>query len=64
MKLGDINARLAPLSISVAGLSQLGFEPTRKEGASNLFRECDFTRICAAITRHIAAVAECSLVTA
>lgn len=64
LKLGDINARLSPISISVAGLAQLGFEPARKEGASNLYRACDFTRICAALTRHIAAMAEQSLAAA
>lgn len=64
IKLKDINARLAPIAISADGLAELGFAVHKQEGGSELYRACDFTRICAALTRRIAAAAEQSLTTA
>ena len=52
IKLGKINACLAPIQITQAGLSQLGFEPVGKEGAAVLYRESDFPAICQAIAKH------------
>lgn len=49
IKLGDINARIAPLTISAAGLTQLGFAPAAKEGGATLYRESDFFGICEAL---------------
>lgn len=49
IKLGDINARLSPLSITSAGLAELGFESVGKERTSVLFRASDFPAICDAI---------------
>lgn len=37
LKLGEINAAIAPLSISGAGLSELGFDPTGHEKAAKLY---------------------------
>lgn len=49
LKLGDINARIAPLAITADGLASIGFEPVGKEGAAKLYRASDFPRICAAL---------------
>lgn len=53
MKLGDINARLYPLSVSADGLATLGFEHVDTEKNAKLYREQDFPAICAAIVRHV-----------
>lgn len=53
IKLGQINACLAPIQITAAGLSQLGFDPVGKEKAAVLYRASDFPRICAALINHI-----------
>ena len=37
IKLGDINARIAPLSISADGIAQLGFRPVSTTGAAKLY---------------------------
>lgn len=47
--LGQINARLAPISLSKDGVSQLGIEPCGRERAAVLYRESDFRRICSAL---------------
>ncbi|MES2346290.1 MAG: hypothetical protein V4641_01845 [Pseudomonadota bacterium] len=56
LRLGQINERIAPLSISAEGLRYLGFEPAAKDRAAVLFHEHDFGNICAALQRHISAV--------
>lgn len=53
VKLGDINARIAPLSITADGLASLGFQPVGKEGAAKLYAEADMPRICAALAEVI-----------
>jgi putative phage-type endonuclease len=58
LSLGQINDRIAPVSISVAGLSSLGFEPVAQVKASRLYRECDYPAICRAISAHILASAD------
>lgn len=45
IKLGDINARIAPLTISADGMSKLGFAPVGTQGAAKLYRLSDLTRI-------------------
>jgi len=45
VKLGEINAAIAPLSISADGLAQLGFKPTGNDRAAKLYRADDFPRI-------------------
>jgi hypothetical protein len=56
IKLGDINARLAPIQITAAGLTELGFHPVGKEKSAVLYRESDFAQICAALANHILGV--------
>lgn len=45
VKLGDINARIAPLSITADGLAQLGFHPVGNERAAKLYAEDDLLPI-------------------
>lgn len=53
IKLGDLNALLAPVTITSVGLSQLGFEPVAMVQSARYYRRCDFPRICAALIDHI-----------
>lgn len=53
--LGEINARIAPVSITVAGLSLLGYEPVAVEKAARLYPASKFPAICAAISAHVLA---------
>lgn len=53
IKLGEINARLAPISVSADGLAQLGIQSVGKERAAVLFAESDWPRICDAVVRHV-----------
>jgi hypothetical protein len=55
LTLGQINELLAPVSITVAGLASLGFDPVEQVKASRLYRECDLPAICAAISAHVMA---------
>lgn len=52
LKLGEINARLAPLSLTADGMRQLGFEGTKDRGAV-LFHEQDWLAICDAVVTHV-----------
>jgi predicted phage-related endonuclease len=52
IKLGQINDRLAPVSITVAGLEELGFPPAAIDKNARLYREADFPAICRAISKH------------
>ena len=56
--LGQINERIAPVSITVAGMSTLGFEPVAVVKAARMYRECDLPAICRAIAKHVLAAAE------
>ena len=56
LRLGHINERIAPLSISVDGLRTLGFEPAARDKAAQLYHERDFPSICAALVRHLGAI--------
>lgn len=58
LRLGEINKRLAPLSITADGLASLGFPVVAKEGATKLWREEQWPAICDAITQRIAAARE------
>lgn len=58
LTLGQINERLAPISVSVGGLSTLGFEPVAVVKAARMYREGDFGAICRAISEHALAAAE------
>lgn len=55
--LGQINQRLSPIALSVAGLTQLGIQPAGKERAAVLYHESDVARICSVLIRHLQAVA-------
>jgi predicted phage-related endonuclease len=56
IKLGDINARLAPIQITADGLAQLGFAHVATDKSAKLYRESDFPAICEALVRHINAI--------
>lgn len=53
IKLGDIKAAIAPLSIDEDGLTQLGFTPVAKEKASKLYRKSDLPKMCDAIIAQV-----------
>lgn len=61
MKLGEINARLEPLSITADGLATLGFQPVGKEGAAKLYAAEDFDRMCRVLGRWVADAATRSI---
>jgi len=50
MKLGDINARIAPLTISADGLAKLGFNALPEKGAAKLYDQAQFIDICNALS--------------
>lgn len=56
LKLGEINARIAPISISADGLAQLGFTPDPAVKTAKLYRAADMPLILAAMVRHIKGV--------
>lgn len=58
LRLGQINERLAPITLTADGLAQLGFAHAMTDKAAKLYRQSDFLRICAALQRHISAVAQ------
>lgn len=55
LKLGEIQSRIKPVSITADGLATLGFEPAGKQGAATLYRESDWLAICQAISAHVLA---------
>jgi hypothetical protein len=56
LRLGEIQARLAPLSITAEGLAQLGF-PAHVERGLKLYWPGNFPAICRAISDHALALA-------
>lgn len=58
MRLGEINARLAPISLTADGLASLGFEPVAIDKTAKLYRESDFRAICLAISNHMLELAD------
>ena len=56
LKLGEINARLAPISISADGLAQLGFTPDPAVKTAKLYRAADLPLILSALVRHLKGV--------
>lgn len=56
LTLGQINERLAPISITVAGLSDLGYEPVAVVKAARMYCERDLEKIFLAIEMHVANV--------
>lgn len=55
--ISQINDFLAPISITGAGLAELGFQPVASAKAAKLYADADSPLICAAIARHIAEIA-------
>lgn len=53
LKLGEIQRRIAPLSIDAAGLAALGFPHVSTQGAAKLYHEQDYQRMLAAMLQHI-----------
>lgn len=49
LKLGEINARLAPIALTADGLAALGFQPVATEKAAKLYAAADLPRMCAAL---------------
>lgn len=58
LRLGQINERLAPITLTAEGLARLGFAHAIADKSAKLYRESDFSRICAALQRHISVVAQ------
>lgn len=58
IKLGDINAAIAPLSISADGLATLGFAHVATDKSAKLYSLAALPAIYAAMVRHIEAVQE------
>ena len=58
IRLGQINERLAPITLTADGLAQLGFAHAMTDKSAKLYRQSDFLGICAALQRHISAVAQ------
>lgn len=53
IKLGDINSRIAPLSISAEGLAKLGFDSVGNSGASKLYDSTRLPAMLQAMARHL-----------
>ena len=58
IKLGDINARIAPLSISADGLAELGFKPVNTTGSAKLYDQAQFPAMCEALIGALRDAAE------
>lgn len=57
IKLGDINARIAPLAITAEGLARLGFQPVGVERSAKLYNLADLPLMCEAMRRCLARAA-------
>lgn len=53
LKFGEINARIAPLSITADGVAELGFPYVATEKAAKMYRASDWPAICAALIQHL-----------
>lgn len=56
LRLGQINERLTPISLSAEGLASLGFAHSATDKAAKLYHESSFPLICAALIQHIESV--------
>lgn len=56
LRLGQINERLAPISLSADGLASLGLTHAATGKAAKLYHERDFPLICNTLIRHIQGV--------
>lgn len=57
IKLGDVNAAIAPLSITAEGLASIGFQSVGVERAAKLYNASDLPAICRALSQRLLAVA-------
>jgi predicted phage-related endonuclease len=57
LRLGQINERIAPVSIDAAGLASLGFPPAATDKSAKLYHEGDFPRICMALVQRLQSAA-------
>lgn len=57
LRLGQINERLAPITLTADGLVTLGFAHAATDKNAKLYHEEVFPQICAALIEHIAAAA-------
>jgi predicted phage-related endonuclease len=53
LRLGQINERLAPISVTAEGLARLGFAAAGRDRAAVMYHETDFPAICTALLNHI-----------
>lgn len=53
LRLGQINERLAPITLTADGLATLGFAHAATDKSAKFYHENDFEAICAALMRHI-----------
>jgi predicted phage-related endonuclease len=58
LKLGEINERIAPLSMTAEGLRTLGFEPAGRKQSAVLYHEADLVPIVRAAIAHLGNVAD------
>ncbi|NII73213.1 putative phage-type endonuclease [Dyella sp. SG562] len=61
VKLGDINHRISPLSITADGLAQLGFHPVGTDRAAKLYAEDDLAAIYRGLVRVINLAADSTM---
>ncbi|MEF3066340.1 YqaJ viral recombinase family protein [Pandoraea apista] len=55
LRLGQINERLAPISLTADGLASLGITHAATDKAAKLYHESDFELVCAALIGHVQA---------
>jgi len=56
LRLGQINERMAPITIMADGLARLGFAAPDRDRSVVLYHESDFSEICHALIVHVRAV--------
>ena len=64
LTLGAINERLHPISLSAAGLVDLGIEPAGRDKRAVLYSESQFAEICQVLVLHLQSVVQLSDATA
>ena len=62
LKLGDVNARLAPIHVTADGLRSIGIEPAGREKNAVLYSESQFAAICEAIAGRAIAAKRAALI--
>lgn len=60
LRLGQINERLTPITLTADGLAALGFKHSATDKNARLYHEAQFPEICAALIRHIQTAANCN----